>query len=139
MTKLSRRTVVWLSATHAFVLLLGIAAGFAYDIRQRDRLATLLAHLGRMPRVEAADVAYRFGTAEHARALLSALPDDGDAMNTYFRELRLAAVDGEHIAGSTRQAHLVRARAACQRLRFKSCDLEKIRMSAEHAAQYRHR
>jgi hypothetical protein len=125
-----------LLATHALALALGIVAGVVYFKHQSATVDDILASLSRQPTLDAAHFAYRFGKPEHARALLTAV-NDRDDIDTLFSELKLAVLDGEHLPGSSSNAHLERARDACQRFRGKGCDPEGMRKAAAHFAKQR--
>jgi hypothetical protein len=135
---------VWipLFVSHTVAGLLGVAAGAAYTSKMRPSTTALQA-LARRPVLDAAHIAFRFGSAEHSRATLESLLtfpaasdlDWGDAM---MAELRLAVLDGELAPGGKRSPRLDAARAACRRLRESDCAPEQLRALAAKLAQHRH-
>lgn len=132
-----KRILARLAATHALALALGIGAGVAYSNHQRPRLDDILTLFSRQPSIDAAHFAYRFGKAEHARTLLTAVRDDRNDIDTLYCELKLAVIDGEHLPGSSSNVHLERAREACLRYRGKGCDPEGMRKAAVRFATQR--
>jgi hypothetical protein len=101
---MSRRRL--LVASHAAMILLGTIAGRLYWETQRGTVESTVVEVARSPQAAAAEVAYRFGRAEHARTLLidmhrmrdRDIVGLGDSMMT---ELRLAVLDREHVGGAT--------------------------------------
>jgi hypothetical protein len=134
---------VRLIASHAVVTVLGVGAGYAYWTTTRESTRSLHAVIARTPILNAAELAFRFGTAEHARRLLNHVrgtpPETdlewGDLMLT---ELKLAVVDGEHEQSQSAPApHLAAARDACVRFRNSSCDQESLREFAGKLSKQR--
>jgi hypothetical protein len=135
---------IWirLFVSHAVIAGLGVGAGVAYATKSSTATQGFLDGFKRRPLLDAANVAYRFGSSEHARATLESLlklPKTstqawGDAMTA---ELRLAVLDREIAEGAKGSPHLDAARSACRRFRGSDCAPEKLQALATALAQER--
>ena len=136
----------WLSTpaklvvSYSLVVLLAWPMGGLFWSTKRGFVQGVTEGIARRPRADAAYLAFRFGTVDHARTLLSHLPPSSnpvaasvDSMNT---ELRLAALDGEHLGESKTAPHLSAAAAACARFRS-DCALAPLRELAKKFATQR--
>jgi hypothetical protein len=132
-----------LFVSHALAGLLGVAAGVAYTTKTSPSRQAVYHAFERRPLLDAANVAFRFGSPEHSRATLESLlripaSNELDWSDTMMAELRLAILDRELAPGSTGSPHLDRARAACQRLRGPDCAPGALRALAVKLAHQRH-
>jgi len=130
----SKRATAVLVGTHALALLVGMGVGYWRGEPRVAETRSAIEALAERPLVEAADLAFRFGTLEHARALHTGLRE-GDTLSVYFSELKLAFLDREHVGGASKDTHLVRAAAACKRFGMRRCDIEHVRRSAGKLAE----
>ena len=111
-----------------------MGVGVLYANHERPTVQAMLRATARKPVLDAAHLAYRFGTAAHARAALGSLVkipatnelEWGDVM---LSELKLALLDGE-LRGSARAPHLEAARTACRHLKGRDCAPEELRAAA---------
>jgi hypothetical protein len=131
------RLWIWLTASHLGAVLLGLGAG-AQQVRRSDTESTI-ALMAAAPRYDAAELAFRFGTREHAQQLTLSLPppqleDLADA-EVMAREVRLAALFGEH-EHTKGGPHLQAALGACRRFRS-DCNLSALAKWAERRARDR--
>ena len=133
--QLNRMTKI-LCATYALALLVGLGVGYRWGETERMWLRPVLERSADSPLDEAAYLAFRHGTVAHAR-ILNTGRHDSDDVSVFYRELKLAFLDGEHIAGSGHETHLVRAAAACKRIPRQRCTVEQLRRSAGHFAKWR--
>ena len=125
-----------LCATYALALLVGVGVGYRWGETKRTWLRPVLEAIRDLPLAGAADLAFRHGTVAHAK-ILNTGRRDSDDFSVFYRELKLAFLDGEHIAGSGHDTHLVRAAAACKRIPRQRCTVEQLRRSAGHFAKWR--
>jgi hypothetical protein len=138
----------WLSsparlvASHALTILLAVGAGWVYWGTTRDATQSFIDTIALAPRFDAANLAFRFGSADHARGLLNTLPMNpggdpiawGDRMMT---EVRLAVLDQEHSKHATSTPHLSAARDACSRSGRVSCREDEVLELARRIANQR--
>jgi hypothetical protein len=136
-----RNTAARLLVSHAVAGVLCVAAGFAYTTLSTPT-HTVLQGFKRRPLLDAANVAFQFGSPEHARATLENLlrsraSNELEWGDTMMAELKLAILDREHAPGSPRSPHLDAARTACRRLRGSGCTPEELRALAAKLAHQR--
>lgn len=135
-------SLVRLSLSHALVLVLGILAGNTYWNSHRSTTESLISAFARQPLSEASNLAFRFGSPEHAQILLEELghvPSDpafasADEMAT---QLHLAALTGEYQTDAPVSSRIKSASAACKRFRSSNCDLASMKELAARFAQQR--
>lgn len=132
-----------LLVSHAVAGLLGVGAGVAYTTTMSSSTRAVYRGFARRPLLDAANIAFKFGTPEHSRATLDSLLRIGaenelDWGDTMMAEVRLAILDRELTPGSKRSPHLDAARAACRRLGGPDCSPEKLRALAAKLAHQRH-
>ena len=132
-----------LSVSHVLAGLLGVAAGYVYTTKVSTSTEVVLQGYKRRPLLDAANVAFRFGSPDHARATLESLlrirpSNELEWGDTMMAELRLAILDRELAAGSQRSPHLDAARAACRRVGRSDCAAEDLRALAAKLAHQRH-
>jgi hypothetical protein len=129
--------------SHAAVLGLAILAGNAYWTSHRSATESLISMLARQPLADASNLAFRFGSPEHARILVDELRHDrsdpatvaGDEM---VAQLYLAALNGEYQTDALDSPHTKSASVACQRFRSSNCDLRRMKeLAAKFALQRR--
>jgi hypothetical protein len=131
-----------LTFSHAAVLILAMLAGNTYWNSHRSATDSIISTFSRQPLGDAANLAYRFGSAEHARILLEEVrhapsyPDmaAGDEMAA---QLQLAALDGEYQADTSDSPHIRSASVACLRFRPSNCDPASMKKLAAKFAQQR--
>jgi hypothetical protein len=128
--------------SHGAVLILAMLAGNTYWNSHRSATDSIISMFSRQPLADASNLAYRFGSAEHARILLEELrrappyPDmaAGDEMTA---ELHFAALDGEYQSEAPDSPHIKSASVACLRFRTSSCDRASMKKLAAKFAQQR--
>jgi hypothetical protein len=133
-----------LTFSHALVLIVAILAGNTYWSSQRSITESLISTFAHQPLADASNLAFRFGTSEHATILLEELshvPSDpalaaGDEMAT---QLHLAALTGEYQTDAPDSPHIKSASVACQRFRTSNCDPVRMKeLATRFAQQLRH-
>ena len=128
--------------SHALALLVGILAGNAYWNAHRAATELLVSAITRKPLTDAANLAFRFGSTEHARVMLEEL-QHAPAAATFvsqeemFIELRLAALNGEDQTTVADTPHIKSASVACKRFRTSDCDPVRLQALAAKLAQER--
>jgi len=142
MTSFRHHRVLILS--HLTVALLGLIGGYAYDHHRGPIVDTFLESLAEYPQSEAAALAYRFGTAEHARSLLLALPvpvtqDKAELAGLFFRYLRVAVVCNEQGDLSCEDTYLALARQTCDRRDRTPCRPDKVAKALDIVKKPRNR
>ena len=130
-----------LAASHALAVLLAWTAGSVYFGITRGSIQASIDNISRQPRADAANLAFRFGSAEHARILLSNMPPitSGNAIasaDLMLTELRLAALENEHLEHTNPAPHLEAAANACASFQ-PNCDLTQLRAMATKLANQR--
>jgi hypothetical protein len=128
--------------SHAVALLLATAAGFAYANSQRASIQSIVSGIALQPLINATELAFQFGSREHATILLEELqrtqPETPLAWeSTMVFELRLAALSGEHQGATGDAPHLTAASIACRRFRDSSCELGDMKQLASRFAAQR--
>jgi hypothetical protein len=131
-----------LTLSHSAALMLAMLAGNAYWSSHRSATESTISMFARQPLADASSLAYRFGSAEHARILVEELRHApsysgmaaGDEMAA---QLRLAALDGEHQTDARDSPHISLASAACLRFRPSNCDAASMKRLATKFAQQR--
>jgi hypothetical protein len=133
-----------LTLSLAAALVMGVLAGNVYwDSRLRSATETTISMLSRQPLSDASKLAYRFGSAEHARILVEELrraaPSSSDtaAIDEMVAQLHLATLRGEHEADAADSSHITSASAACLRFRPANCDPASMKKLAAKFAQRR--
>jgi hypothetical protein len=125
----SRRRRAALVTSHLCAAALGVAGGYAWDLHLGRVANDLTGAIARSPLSMAADLAFRFGTPEHARILVSQIPisasDDlfhwGDL---FVRDLRLVVLCREMRDTRCAADYLASAADACRHLLKKNCSLD---------------
>jgi hypothetical protein len=123
-----------LTITHALLIALGFYFGLKEARTRRDLTLEYTADFAKFPRRDAAELAFRFGTLEHAKILVADRPAEPFEVTT--NQLRLAALDGEHLQPSP-GPHLLAALASCERAAKCPCSLDKFRQQAASLAKMR--
>ena len=119
-------------------VMVGIAAGAVFwASRGGAELRALHEQVVHQAVARAGDLAFRFGTAEHARALLSKVPVEGAEPALMMAQIELAVLDGEHLDGAKSTKHLELAARACPGFDKPSCDVESLRGLAKRLAEKR--
>jgi hypothetical protein len=133
-------TLAKLVASYSLMVLLAWPLGGLVWSTKRGVVPSLLEGIGQRPQFDAAHLAFRFGTVDHARTLLSHLPPSSDpffaSVEAMKTELQLAALDGEHLGEAKAAPHLNAAAAACARFRS-DCALEPLQELAKKLANQR--
>jgi hypothetical protein len=131
---------VRLLISHLVAVLLGLAAGTLFWASKGRELRIMNTDYAHGIVEQAGSLAFRFGPAEQARALLSRLPSEGFELNPasmMLAQVRLAVLAGEQVSSSNATPHLDRAVAACRRFSKEPCDLESMRGFAQRVAKQR--
>jgi hypothetical protein len=129
--------------SHAAVLVLGMLAGTIYWSSHRSTTDSLISMLARKPLADASNVAFRFGSPDHARILLNELlhaPSEPAtaARDEMVAQLHLAALSGEYQTDAPNLAHIEAASLACQRSRSSNCEPKRMKeLAAKFALQRR--
>jgi hypothetical protein len=131
-----------LALSHTLVLILAVLAGNTYWKSHRSTTESLISTFAQQPLFEASNLAFRFGSPEHARILLEELrhvPSDpafaaGDEMAAH---LHLAALTGEYKTDAPDPSHIKSASAACKRFRTSYCEPARMKELAARFAQQR--
>src|SRR4051812_43781118 len=133
--------VTAIAVSHLIALGLGLAAENFYWASHRSSTQTMVDSVTRRPLESASDLAFRFGSAKDAKALLQALqraPADNFAdADDFAIELRLAVLDGEQETSAPSSPHIQAASKACQRFRTSNCDQPRLRRLVARFAQQR--
>lgn len=117
--------------------------GNTYWNSHRSATESLISMLARKPLVDASNLAFRFGSREHARILCDELrhtPSEpataaGDEM---VAQLKLAVLNGEYRTDAPESSHIKSASVACQRFRSSNCEPRRMReLAAKLALQRR--
>ena len=117
-------------------------AGSAYWNAHRSSTESIVSAVTRKPLADAANLAFRFGSIDHARVLLEELqraPSDATfvSQEEMFNALRLAALNGEHQTTVADSPHIRSASLACRRFRSSDCDPARLQALAAKFAQER--
>ena len=129
-------------SSHALVLAVAMLAGSAYWNAHRASRELLVSAIARKPLADAANLAFRFGSTDHARVLLEELqrvPSDASfaSQEEMFIELRLAALNDEYRTTVVDSPHIRSALKACKRFRTSNCDPVRLRALAAKFAEER--
>ncbi len=140
--KPSDRNRMLLVMSHLLAGLLGAICGYAYDYRRGPLVDTIIEGMTDLPQSDAAAIAYRFGTAQHAHSLLLALPvpdtqDQSQLAGILFRYLRVTAVCNELGDLSCESKYLALATQICDRRYRKHCTPDKMTKALEIAKKPR--
>jgi hypothetical protein len=130
-----KKPTLWLASSHLAAGLIGALLGYWLDQSTSAVSEFTLFSVGSHAHANVALLAYNYGTAEHARVLLSDMPlsEAGDRIHwsdAMLNELRLAILDGEIDPGSAADTHLQAALVACQKMGMRDCSIEKLREAA---------
>ena len=128
--------------SHTLVLVVAMFAGSAYWSAHGASRELIASAVTRKPLADAANLAFRFGSTEHARVLLEELqraPSDAAfvSQEEMFTELRLAALNGEYRTTVVDSPHIRSASMACRRFRTSDCDPVRLRALAAKFAEER--
>jgi hypothetical protein len=129
--------------SHALALLLAVGAGLAYGKSRPASNQSFVIGIAQQPLTNAADLAFQFGSVEHARIVLEErerTPSESSLAvgDTMVFELRLAVLNGEPQNATGDAPHLTAASVACKRFRDSSCErADMIKLAAKFAAQRR--
>jgi hypothetical protein len=131
---------VRLLISHLVAVLLGLAAGTLFWANSGRELRLVNTDYAHGIVAQAGSLAFHFGPAEQARALLSQLPSDGFELNpasVMLAQVRLAVLAGEQLDSANATTHLDRAVAACARFSKDPCNLETMRAFARRVEKQR--
>jgi hypothetical protein len=122
--------------------MLGIGGGYAYDHHYARTIDSINQTIAHAPQSNAAALAFRHGSPEHARALLSVVPisDDNDMFHWgdhLVRDLRLAVICKEQQDASGEAAYLASAVEDWRHLGKQPCTLEYMSRAAGKFAKLR--
>ena len=128
--------------SHALALVVAMLAASAYWNAHRASRELIVSAITRKPLTDAANLAFRFGSTEHARVLLEELqrvPSDATLVSQeeMFTELRLAALNGEYRTNVVDSPHIRYASIACRRFRTSDCDPVRLQALAAKFAEGR--
>lgn len=128
--------------SHALAVVVAILAGSAYGNANRASRELIVSAIARKPLTDAANLAFRFGSTDHARVLLEELqraPSDATfvSQEEMLTELRLAALNGEYRMTVVDSPHIRSASMACRRFRTSECDPVRLQALAAKFAEER--
>lgn len=147
MTETWKRRLKALARSHVAAALLGLVIAHVVWWRMAPGMQAVLDGITRWPLGQAAQLAFRFGSEQHARAVLNHLKvaprsEELGPLDDMVIELRLGALAGEHETADAPTSHLEAAKRFCAKAgqtldRPPTCTPAKLRQLMTKLAEQR--